>query len=147
MSTIRLAGPCVVTELHFDEPTAFAAGSSLVIAELCGRLIMVFNKARTGWEFPGGKALPGEEAADCARREFKEETGLVLEHLKPYCTFRVDKSGEIHEGTIFAGCISSFSPNINSKEILGIGLFTEPPPGISIKDGYIELMFNRIIGY
>lgn len=30
------------------------------------------------WEFPGGKCAPGESAADAARRECLEETGLAV---------------------------------------------------------------------
>ena len=33
------------------------------------------------WEFPGGKCLPGESPADCARRETGEETGLSVQIL------------------------------------------------------------------
>ncbi len=35
------------------------------------------------WEFPGGKCGPGESPAACARRETAEETGLVVEILRP----------------------------------------------------------------
>jgi A/G-specific adenine glycosylase len=34
------------------------------------------------WEFPGGKADPGEALADCAVREVREELGVVVEAAK-----------------------------------------------------------------
>lgn len=33
------------------------------------------------WAFPGGHGEPGEDRADCARREFLEETGVRLADL------------------------------------------------------------------
>lgn len=145
MSFYRLEGPGVVTELNFDGPAAVAAGSSLVIAHYCGKLVMTFNRARLGWEFPGGKALEGEDAGECAEREFREETGFALKDLSKLCTFNAIKGDEIYTGTIFTCNISEFLPKLNSNEILGIGLFSEPPSGISIKDGYIELMFKILL--
>ncbi len=146
MSSYRLEGPGVITELYFGGPAAAAVGSSLVVAEYCDRLLMIYSKVRHGWEFPGGKALFGEEAEKCATREFYEETGLILKELSRLCTFHVDKGVEVHTGTLFTSSISGFSPKLNSSEILGIGLFSEPPPGISIKDGYVELMFEILLG-
>lgn len=145
MSLFRLEGPGVITELNFDGPAAVAAGSSLVIAQHCGRLVMIFSKARHGWEFPGGKALIGEEAMVCAQREFREETGLSLKDLSSLCTFHVSKGEELHTGTIFTCHIPDFSPKLDSSEILGIGLFSGPPLDISIKDGYVELMFKILL--
>lgn len=36
------------------------------------------------WEFPGGKCLPGEAPADCAKRETQEETGLFVQVLEAW---------------------------------------------------------------
>jgi mutator protein MutT len=37
------------------------------------------------WEFPGGKIGAGETAADAARRECREETGLAVDIQGTYC--------------------------------------------------------------
>ncbi len=146
MGFVRLQGPGVITELNFDGPAVSTAGSSLVVAQHCGRLLMIYSKVRQGWEFPGGKAIVGEEAEACARREFREETGLSLTGLTSLCSFQVTKIGMLHTGVIFTGSISDYSPNLNSSEILGIGLFSKPPSGVSLKDGYVELMFKKLLG-
>ena len=35
------------------------------------------------WEIPAGKVEPGETAADCARRELREEIGCQVDQLQP----------------------------------------------------------------
>ena len=40
-----------------------------------GKVLMVFNKKRNGWEMPGGKLEPGETSEQAAVRECREESG------------------------------------------------------------------------
>jgi 8-oxo-dGTP pyrophosphatase MutT (NUDIX family) len=40
-------------------------------------ILMIHRPRYDDWTLPKGKAEPGEDDADCARREVEEETGLV----------------------------------------------------------------------
>lgn len=42
------------------------------------RVLLVKNSYRTGYSFPGGDVKKGERSVDAARRELKEETGIVI---------------------------------------------------------------------
>lgn len=52
-----------------------------------GRVLVARRAAGTHlagrFEFPGGKVLPGELAADACRRECREELGVEVEVLEP----------------------------------------------------------------
>ena len=53
------------------------------LIERDGRVLSVQRSAAMSlplkWEFPGGKIEPGEDAADCLRREVREELGVEVE--------------------------------------------------------------------
>lgn len=64
-------------------------GATIVIYRLAGESAeyLILHRSHTGqddtgawvWTPPSGARYPGEQIEDCARRELKEETGLVLD--------------------------------------------------------------------
>lgn len=60
------------------------------------RFLMILNPKRKGWEMPGGRVEPGEDAATAAIREFREETGQDFEPLAAL---------PMGEGVVFAGAL------------------------------------------
>ena len=44
------------------------------------------------WEAPSGAPLPGEDLAEAAQRELREEAGYRAAHLQPLTTFQTSKS-------------------------------------------------------
>ncbi|UPV75818.1 NUDIX domain-containing protein [Halorussus limi] len=61
----------------FDRFYPYAAGAAVTDDE--GRLLCVYSPARDEWETPGGAGESGEEPAETARRETREETGIECE--------------------------------------------------------------------
>lgn len=55
------------------------------------------------WEWPGGKREPGEDAAECARRELLEEIGYGASDLREYAVEVVDYPGRKVRLTFFVG--------------------------------------------
>jgi 8-oxo-dGTP pyrophosphatase MutT (NUDIX family) len=53
-----------------------------IIAVSAGKVLLVKNRYDKYWYLPGGGIKKGENSLQCARREGKEECGIVLENLK-----------------------------------------------------------------
>lgn len=72
----RLLSPRVVRFIVYWTSARFTAGS-LVIWIDEGRVLLVRNGyGERSWGFPGGVMNRGEDPADCAVRELREETGV-----------------------------------------------------------------------
>lgn len=63
--------------VHVLAPT-FTVGAICVIDRGDGRVLLVRHSYRDRWGFPGGLLKKGEEVADGARREAREEVGLDI---------------------------------------------------------------------
>lgn len=70
--------------------------SAVVIRDGDGRLLTVRKRGTQLFIFPGGKPEPGEDAAQTAAREAREELGIVIapEDLQPLGTFSAPAANE-----------------------------------------------------
>lgn len=60
-------------------PSRLVPGAGVAVRDREGRLLLVRRAADGCWGLPGGRLAFGESWADCARREFREETGAAVE--------------------------------------------------------------------
>jgi 8-oxo-dGTP diphosphatase len=66
----------------------------MIVQDDQGRFLLVHTtkEERNRWEFPGGKVNEGEQPADAAVRECKEETGIETKDILQVCNreIRID---------------------------------------------------------
>lgn len=79
------------------------------------------------WTFPGGRALPGETAQDCARREVLEELALVVDTMVPVTVMAPAPGFQLH---VFAALLpnAQVSP---SQEVADWQLVNASEPDVS----------------
>ena len=74
----RLPVRARIAVVHGLAPS-YAVGAICVIERSDGRVLLVRHSYRREWGLPGGLLKRGEDAADGARRETFEETGLAID--------------------------------------------------------------------
>ncbi|MEV7598591.1 NUDIX hydrolase [Kitasatospora sp. NPDC089797] len=107
-------------------------GCSVLLTDRGGKVLLLKASYRDQWQFPGGGMDPGEDPAECAARELREETGLTAgelrllvvewreaipaqgEHAHPAVHFMFDG------GTVEPGAVVRLQP----EEIADHGYFT-----------------------
>lgn len=88
---------------------------AVIISKTNGKWVFCKHKERDTLEVPGGHREAGENIADTARRELKEETGAVDFDIKPVCVYSVKGKTRVNErideetfGMLFIADIFSF---------------------------------------
>ena len=69
---------------------------------------------RYSWEIPEGGCFPGEAPEDAARRELKEETGLIAGHLERLVVAHLSNSVSDEEAVVFRA--TGLEPGPSSPE-------------------------------
>ena len=94
-----------------------------VIASYQGKLVLVDRLSEPfGLALPGGRLEEGESLEDCARREFREETGLellALEQIRTYSDPSRDPRGH-KVSTVYAGEAYGSIKDEDGKTLVGL---------------------------
>lgn len=95
---------------------SFTVGAICVIERDDGALLLVRHSYRRRWGFPGGLLKRGEEAADAARREAREEVSLQVELVGEPAV--VVEPGPRRVDVVYRGRPSGLDVRIGSPEIV-----------------------------
>ena len=99
------------------------AGCAVVITNLDGDVLLLRHSyGPKVWALPGGGVEFGEEPADAARREVREELGLTLVKLEALGILEETVSGSPHTGYLFTS-VSNQHPVPDGREIIEARFF------------------------
>ncbi|GAA5174956.1 NUDIX domain-containing protein [Pseudonocardia eucalypti] len=105
---------------YFDDPNAPTAtriipGVSVAVTDDSGRLLMIRRSDNDFWAIPGGAQEVGETPVEAARREVREETGIICEitgligvFSNPRNVVEFTSNGEVRQefSILFAGRVA-----------------------------------------
>lgn len=99
------------------------AGVSVIIANPAGEVLLLKHSyGPPVWALPGGGMAAREEPEAAARREVREELGLVLDAVQPVAVIAEVISGSSHTAHIFA-VTTAATPRPDGREIIAARFF------------------------
>ena len=94
------------------------SGVAVLLRDDQGRVLLVRHSyGPKDWAMPGGGLGRGEDPADCARREMREELNCELEALELLASFDEHLSGAQHTGYIYTALVRD-EVRIDGREIV-----------------------------
>lgn len=90
----------------------------VIVVPFKGKKFLMVKNPRRGWEFPGGNVEEGETPEEAAKRECREEAGILFESLR--------KIKEFDDVIVFAGIVKE----VNGGE-MEFKFFTKIPKDLS----------------
>ncbi len=99
------------------------AGVSVVLTNLAGDVLLLKHSyGPEVWSLPGGGLRKGEDPAEAARREVREELGVEITRLEPIGTLEEVLSGSPHKAHLFAA-LCDRHPQPDRREVLEARFF------------------------
>ncbi len=145
--------PADVARWYADEPGTLTAkvGASVAAFDTDGRLLMIQRRDNACWAMPGGIVEYGETAAEAARREVWEESGITVRIRALIGIYETHRHGSQTirrwQHISFLGDMESGTPN-SSDETLAAGFFTEAEvAALFISPGHSDLIRDALAAY
>ena len=100
---------------------------SRVIVTHAHKYLVLQERRGTGltWSFPGGRCHPGESHEQAGIRETKEETGLIVQHMRPLTQGLYEFDGHPWYGVFYLATQVQGSPRILEPDRCAQLLFVE----------------------
>ncbi|GMN02173.1 NUDIX hydrolase [Erythrobacter sp. MTPC3] len=99
------------------------SGVSVILTNLSGDVLLLRHSyGPKVWALPGGGLKKGEDPAECARREVREELGVEITALQSLGTLEEMLSGAPHTAHLFAATCNA-RPKPDRREILEVRFF------------------------
>jgi ADP-ribose pyrophosphatase YjhB (NUDIX family) len=127
---------------YFDDPdaplaTRIVPGVSVAVTDDAGKLLMIRRSDNDLWAIPGGAQEVGETPLEAARREVREETGILCEitgvvgiFSNPRNVVEFTSDGEVRQefSILFAGrpAGGEISTSAESREVTWIDMREVP---------------------